>query len=296
MGVLSKGTDFTNGDQVTDTSLDNLVDNATFTTSAVDEVSTDIGGSGSIIVKDGGITTGKLANSTGAGDGVTTAKIATSAVTAAKIGTGAVTKAKIENLTDYTVLGNVSGGAAAPAEVTILDEDTLVTDSATALATQQSIKAYVDAAAATALEIYHVRDEQTSGTNAGTNIAGVNVRVLNTEVYAGITGASLSSNQITLPAGTYRVWATGTLYNVSDNNVYIYNVTDSVDAVRGSNSRSDGTSSANAFLEGVFTIGSTKVFELRHYMASAVATFGLGITASDGKVEIYAQAMFTKLA
>ena len=170
MGVLSKGTDFTNGDQVTDTSLDNLVDNATFTTSAVDEVSTDIGGSGSIIVKDGGITTGKLANSTGAGDGVTTAKIATAAVTADKIGTNAVTtvkilddnvttakiadanvtKAKIENLTDYTVLGNVSGGAAAPAEVTILDEDTLVTDSATALATQQSIKAYVDTATASA--------------------------------------------------------------------------------------------------------------------------------------------------
>ena len=129
-------------------------------------------------MKDGGITTGKLATSTGAGDGVTTAKIATAAVTAAKIGTNAVTtvkildanvttakildanvttakiadanvtKAKIENLTDYTVLGNVSGGAAAPAEVTILDEDTLVTDSATALATQQSIKAYVDNSAA----------------------------------------------------------------------------------------------------------------------------------------------------
>ena len=91
MGVLSKGTDFTNGDQVTDTSLDNLVDNATFTTSAVDEVSTDIGGSGSIIVKDGGITTGKLADSTSAATGVTSVKIATSAVTAAKIGTNAVT-------------------------------------------------------------------------------------------------------------------------------------------------------------------------------------------------------------
>ena len=95
MGVLSKGTDFTNGDQVTDTSLDNLVDNATFTTSAVDEVSTDIGGSGSIIVKDGGITTGKLADSTSAATGVTSVKIATAAVTAAKIGTGAVTVAKL---------------------------------------------------------------------------------------------------------------------------------------------------------------------------------------------------------
>ena len=64
MGVLSKGTDFTNGDQVTDTSLDNLVDNATFTTSAVDEVSTDIGGSGSIIVKDGGGFTATLIDGT----------------------------------------------------------------------------------------------------------------------------------------------------------------------------------------------------------------------------------------
>jgi hypothetical protein len=95
MGVLSKGTDFTNGDQVTDVTLDNLVDNATFTASAVDSISTDIGGSGSIIVRDLGITTGKLANSTGAGDGVTTVKIATAAVTEAKLGTGAVTAAKI---------------------------------------------------------------------------------------------------------------------------------------------------------------------------------------------------------
>jgi hypothetical protein len=158
MGVLSKGTDFTNGDQVTDTSLDNLVDNATFTTSAVDEVSTDIGGTGAIIVKDEGITTGKLANSTGAGDGVTTAKLATAAVTAAKLGTDAVTTVKIldANVTTAKIAdaGNVSGGAAAPAEVTILDEDTLVTDSATALATQQSIKAYVDTEVAGAVTTY----------------------------------------------------------------------------------------------------------------------------------------------
>jgi hypothetical protein len=95
MGVLSKGTDFTNGDQVTDTSLDNLVDNATFTTSAVDLVSTDLGGSGSIIVRDGGITTAKLADSVSAATGVTAVKIASSAVTAAKIATNAVTETKV---------------------------------------------------------------------------------------------------------------------------------------------------------------------------------------------------------
>jgi hypothetical protein len=229
MGVLSKGTDFTNGDQVTDTSLDNLVDNATFTTSAVDEVSTDIGGTGAIIVKDEGITTGKLANSTGAGDGVTTAKIATAAVTAAKLGTDAVTtvkildanvttakiadanvtKAKIENLTDYTVLGNVSGGAAAPAEVTILDEDTLVTDSATALATQQSIKAYVDSTPD--IKAWCVFDPDTTGTNAPLGGSGVTSV---TRVSAGNYTVNLS---VAAPSATYACFASSGTDNLSAN-------------------------------------------------------------------------------
>ena len=128
MAILSKGTTYSDGDQVTSTNLNALVDSATFASGAVDDSSTQLS-SGKIIVKDLGIATGK---------------IATSAVTTAKIADSNVTKAKIENLADYKVLGNVSGGAAAPAEVAILDEDNMSSDSATSLATQQSIKAYVD--------------------------------------------------------------------------------------------------------------------------------------------------------
>jgi hypothetical protein len=128
MAIINKGKSFANGEQLTADKLNQVIDDATFTTSAVDNVSTQISGGG-IIVKDGGVTTAKIADSN-----VTTAKIADSNVT----------KAKIENLADYRVLGNVSGGAAAPAEVAILDEDDMVSDSDTSLATQQSIKAYVD--------------------------------------------------------------------------------------------------------------------------------------------------------
>ena len=128
MAILSKGTTYSDGDQVTSTNLNALVDSATFASGAVDDSSTQLS-SGAIIVKDLGIATGK---------------IAASAVTTAKIANSNVTKAKIENLADYKVLGNVSGGAAAPAEVAILDEDNMSSDSATSLATQQSIKAYVD--------------------------------------------------------------------------------------------------------------------------------------------------------
>jgi len=128
MAVISKGTTFATGDQVTAGKLNNLADAATFASGAVDNVSTQLS-SGAIIVKDGGVSTAKIAD-----DAVTTAKIAASNVT----------KAKIENVSNMTVLGNTSGSAAAPEEVNILDEDDMSSDSATALATQQSIKSYVD--------------------------------------------------------------------------------------------------------------------------------------------------------
>ena len=148
MAILSKGTTYSDGDQVTSTNLNALVDSATFASGAVDDSTTQLS-SGAIIVKDLGISAGKLAASSVttakiAGSNVTTAKIAAANITTSLIADSNVTKAKIENLADYKVLGNVSGGAAAPAEVAILDEDNMSSDSATSLATQQSIKAYVD--------------------------------------------------------------------------------------------------------------------------------------------------------
>lgn len=63
MAVLSKGVDFTTGDQVTATNLDNLVDAATFASGAVDNSTTALSG-GAIIVKDGGVTMAKLESAT----------------------------------------------------------------------------------------------------------------------------------------------------------------------------------------------------------------------------------------
>ena len=122
MPILSKGTDFTATEQVTSTKLDDLVDGADFTDTSGNAV-------------DSSSTTGTCVS--GGGLEVTSGG-------QLQIKDSNVTKAKIENLANYKVLGNVSGGAASPAEVAILDQDTMSGDSATSLATQQSIKAYVD--------------------------------------------------------------------------------------------------------------------------------------------------------
>jgi len=87
MAILSKGHDFSSGDNVTATKLDDLVDQATFvggsggaTDNSTLEVNDGVGGDGSLRVKDLGITTAKLADSA-----VSTQKIADSAITASKI-------------------------------------------------------------------------------------------------------------------------------------------------------------------------------------------------------------------
>jgi len=56
-----------------------------------------------------------------------------------------VTLSKLSSIANMRVIGNTSGSPATPSAVSILDEDTLSSNSDTSLATQQSIKAYVDA-------------------------------------------------------------------------------------------------------------------------------------------------------
>jgi hypothetical protein len=65
MGILNKGTDFQAGDTVTATSLNELVENATFDAASgqtTDNSSLAVHSQGYLEVKDGGVTLGKMAN------------------------------------------------------------------------------------------------------------------------------------------------------------------------------------------------------------------------------------------
>lgn len=77
-------------------------------------------------------------------DGVTTAKLATNAVTTIKITDKNITFAKIQDIPTMTVIGRVTGGTGVPESVAILNENDFASNSPTSLATQSSIKAYVD--------------------------------------------------------------------------------------------------------------------------------------------------------
>ena len=145
--------------------------------------------------------------------------------------------------------------------------------------------------------LLHVADIKSSGTAGGASSSGSNTRVLNTEVVNNISGASLASNQITLPAGTYRIDASAPTYQSQRTRVSLYNVTDSAVAILGISSYASPVDhgSVRAQLSGYITIAAEKVFELRHYINTSESTYGLGVNVSDGNDEIYAVMMIWKL-
>jgi len=149
-------------------------------------------------------------------------------------------------------------------------------------------------------QLLHVRDEKASGTQGGTATAGTqHVRDLNTVKTNEITGASLSSNQITLPAGTYFVSARAPAFMVSNHKIFLYNTTDTSNALIGSSNYSDATyqSSCDSTLLGRFTISAQKVFELKHDVDQTRSSNGLGVGVGlSGAVEVYAEVLIWKVA
>ena len=88
---------------------------------------------------------GGTVTSVDSGTGLTGGPITTSGTLS--IADNGVTFAKMQDINTAKVIGRTTAGSGDPEEVSILDEDAMTSDSATALATQQSIKAYVDSVA-----------------------------------------------------------------------------------------------------------------------------------------------------
>lgn len=143
-----------------------------------------------------------------------------------------------------------------------------------------------------------VQHQLAQNTSGGSATAGIQTRVLNTVVANTISGASLASNQFTLPAGTYRVRAFAEAFHVNVSKIALYNVTDAVyvqqgGSINGENTLADLLTSELS-LFGRFSLASSKVLELRQYCEASYATSGLGYPSNSMGVEVYAGVEITK--
>lgn len=143
-------------------------------------------------------------------------------------------------------------------------------------------------------------DHKSVGTDGGASSATTWMqRVLNTTEYNTITGCSLASNQITLPAGTYRIKASAPANLAQRHKIALYNVTDATYSLYGTSEYTADvdTVSTCSFLNSQITISAQKVFELRHYFTTAKAGDGLGVATNVGTAdEIYAIIEIEKIA
>ena len=137
MAILNKGTTYASGDNVTAANLNTLVDSATFKTGsneATDNSTLQVHSDGYLMVKDGGISSSKLAagavNATSIGSGaITSTQLATNSVTSSQIASNAVTSAEIAS--SAVTSAKIADNAITSAKISDTDTQFLVDDTST---------------------------------------------------------------------------------------------------------------------------------------------------------------------
>jgi len=155
------------------------------------------------------------------------------------------------------------------------------------------------ATACTNASVISLRDEETSGTDGGTATSGAwRTRTLNTKVGDANSNCTLASNQFTLTAGTYVIWASAPAFNVNRHQIRLRNTTDSTTICSGS-SEYNSSNQTRSIIDGyVFTIAASKALEIQHQVAVTSNTNGFGV-ASGGFFtvanEVYTQVTLIRI-
>lgn len=143
-----------------------------------------------------------------------------------------------------------------------------------------------------------VEGQQALSTNDGGFSNGADrTRTLNTLVRNAGSIASLSSNQITLPAGTYYIEWSAPAYKVDDHKSWLRNVTDGTVVADGTVEIASSTDvgMSRSFGSTVVTIAGSKAFSVIHRCATSNATNGFGPATSFGAVGVYTRVCIWKV-
>jgi len=142
-------------------------------------------------------------------------------------------------------------------------------------------------------------ETQASGTNGGTFTSGSYAkRTLNTTVVNNIAGCSIASSVITLPAGSYNVFAVSPCFKVNNNKARLRDTTAGADLAIGATMY---TSSGDDIMvlsqiQAYFTLSVSSNIELQHRCATTQATNGYGVQSGFGDSEIYSQITIVRVA
>lgn len=136
-----------------------------------------------------------------------------------------------------------------------------------------------------------VRDQKPNGTAGGDLTLGAyRTRTLNTVVANEIIGASLASDRVTLPAGTYRFQASCTSFGATNVRLRLQNITGAATLSESINIGYLGSGALSNTLgtfSGQFTLTAVSLVELQIIGSTTRVADGMGQAGSLGTVEVY---------
>jgi len=199
--------------------------------------------------------------------------------------------------TDYSALHWAAKSTANDDAVDIAFDDTSVSFTATEV--QTALEELDSAVTSSGFYDAYVKvsDVKASGTAGGTFTSGSwQTRDINTEDNDGEAIASISSNQVTLPAATYECEIRCPARRCEQNQARLYDTTGAVVLVLGCSSESAYVDDVQySFISGEFTLSASSVLEIQHRCKSTRAGDGFGEAASWGD-EVYTTAIFRRRA
>lgn len=169
----------------------------------------------------------------------------------------------------------------------------------------------MSAPSSSTLKVAVFENSLANGTVGGTGTSGAwTARPLETSAVNTITGASLASNQITLPVGVYLISAWQQIYDTTRAQSRIKVISGTATptlmhsqafAARGTSATGGATSTdiSPAIVTGVLTVTATAVIEFQYWYTAATSgtsTLGFPSTEPDGSNELYARVMILSLA
>jgi len=145
-----------------------------------------------------------------------------------------------------------------------------------------------------------LQDQKAQGTTGGTNGTGWQTRTLNTTVLDQIS-VGLTTNQFTLPAGTYHVQISTPACQTNNHRCRLYNVTTSSTILLGTSECAQNSNPSNmsnrSFIDGYFTSAASGTYRIDQYFQTAYTNAGLGMPSLSGgtDVEIYTTVKIIKI-